>query len=233
MANVKYGSIVTDMKGKVGGQTFKGTKAGGVLQNNATPVKGAKLTKADAGRAINPYVNMAAVSSSWRALSDSQRSDWNGAAPSFPFKNKFGVLYTASGYQLYVSCNLNSFILGGPQITVPPDPTELVPCPTWTFGDMTAGGFSVLAVDATDVAYKYAVYATPSYSKGRAFEIGRSKLICIMTAAQFEAEFTIETFYKNIFGPAAAGQKIWVLIEPIRIVDGRAAEGIVNSVALG
>lgn len=233
MANVKYGSIVTDMKGKVGGQTFKGTKAGGVLQNNPSPVKGAKLTKADAGRAINPYNNMAAVSSSWRGLSDTQRDDWNAAAPSFPFKNKFGEYYTASGYQLYVSCNLNSLITGGNAIVVPPEPTELIPCPTWDFGDQTAAAFSVFAPAGTDAAYKYAVYATPSYSKGRAFEVGRSKLICSMTAAEFAADFTIEGFYQDIFGAAQAGQKIWVLIEPIRIADGRAAEGVVNSIVLG
>ncbi len=133
MAVVKYGAIIVDSKGSVGGTTFKGTKAGAVMQNKITmaPVPDGKVTKADAGRAIQGYqkIAIANVVNAWKALDLPTKQAWNDFAPSYPFKNKFGEDYVASGYQCFCNLNLNLSSIDEDFITDPPvlDPLEPMP----------------------------------------------------------------------------------------------------------
>lgn len=210
-AQVKYGAIITDMKGKAGGHVFKGTTAGGVMQSKATPLKGTsqngKLTKADAGRVINTQANTAANATSWRELSDADRTNWTAAAVNFPFYNKFGQPYTPSGYQLYMSVNNNLLNIQETPLDTPPSPTDLVPTPTFT---VEAGvGPILFEMDGEIPAgYKMILSAAANQSKGRQFEAGRMKAIAILDASTvFPLDIT--GFYTAVFGGIAPGGNYW------------------------
>lgn len=210
-AQVKYGAIITDMKGKAGGHVFKGTTAGGVMQAKASPLKGTsqngKLTKADAGRVIRTQANTAENATNWKGLSDAERTTWTAAAPNFPFYNKFGQPYTPSGYQLYMSVNNNLLNIGEATLAEPPSPTTLDPTPPFT---VSAGVGPILFEMDGEVpaGYSMILYASANQSKGRNFEAGRMKAIAILDASTvFPLDIT--AMYTAVFGGISPGGNYW------------------------
>lgn len=152
MASVKYGAFITDIKGSIGGQTFKGTRSGGVMQNKvcSSPLSkgGARLAVTGAPMPINPQVALRMIVSQWRGLSAAQRSAWNSFAPSLPFINKFGESYTASGYQCFVFLNMNLITSEQNSIDDPPMIEELPDAPTYQIEVVETPALSVtVAVD--------------------------------------------------------------------------------------
>lgn len=118
MASVKYGSIVTEIKGKVGGQTFQSSKAGFSLKNNG------RKNKSDATiddlNGIIRRTSFSSVTKSWSQLSDSERASWLSLVGTWTFINKFGDVYNASAYQIYCAANINRRLLELAQLTNSP-----------------------------------------------------------------------------------------------------------------
>jgi len=120
MASVKYGALITELKGKIGGTVFQGGPAGSVAKNIDAIADSAKLTKADAGRAFPPRKIIAQVSGLWRLLSQLQRDAWNAAAPLWPATNRFGEVYTPSGFNVFMKLNAQMVNLTGVSLSDPP-----------------------------------------------------------------------------------------------------------------
>jgi hypothetical protein len=106
MVQVKYGAIITDMKGKIGGQTFKGNYTAASCQNIVKPFQ----RSTDFNQLWKP--NVGYLSASWRALTNAQRVDWNTLATTWPFYNCFNVLYHGTGFQVFMSVNLSLASVG-------------------------------------------------------------------------------------------------------------------------
>lgn len=115
MASVKYGSIVTEIKGKVGGQTFQSSKAGFSLKNNGQKpkvgVRGWDLVS------VTRKSSFSSVTKSWSKLTDSERASWLSLVGTWTFINKFGDVYNASAYQIYCAANINRRLLELAQLT--------------------------------------------------------------------------------------------------------------------
>lgn len=98
---------------------------------------GSKLTKADAGRygspqdgnSTSPRTTLAAIASLWNVLTEAEQQSWNDAAVGFPAKNKFGDIYTPSGYQVFMKLNSNLALINNPLLRSGPVPAfpELPP----------------------------------------------------------------------------------------------------------
>lgn len=108
MVQVKYGAIITDMKGKIGGQTFKGNYTAPSCQNIVKPIQ--IFTNFNQ----LPKTNLAYIAGTWRALTNAQRIGFNDFAEEYPFYNCFGELYYGSGFQSYMSINCNLASVGLP-----------------------------------------------------------------------------------------------------------------------
>ena len=122
MASVKYTAFVNEIKGKISGTTFKGGYGGSVIQGltkDGGKKKGGKLTHADAGRFINPQLNISLLATSWKKVPEEDKLAWETAAQTTTFPNRFGELYTPSGFQYYMSVNMNMLTFGVPIIGVP------------------------------------------------------------------------------------------------------------------
>lgn len=211
-ANVKYGAIITEIKGKVGGHTFKATTQGGVMQTktnrSASGRSQGKLTKADAGRVINPLKNTGLNASSWRSLTTLQRADWISAAPNFPFLNKFGEYYTPSGFQLFMSVNNNLLNAGAAAIDNPPMLETIENCPAFTISGGTGVGDPLILNVVVPAGYKFILYGTTAQSAGRGYEAGRIKALVILPAGDATGT-DITAAYNRIFGSTQLGQSIW------------------------
>jgi hypothetical protein len=99
MALVKYGTIVTEIKGKVGGQVFQ--RCGQSLSMRNT---GPRIYTQSQQKSLSMNV-MSQVSSQWRGLTTAQKTNWYNVASSYPTFDKFGNPIVLSGYQLFIMLN--------------------------------------------------------------------------------------------------------------------------------
>lgn len=116
MPQIKFGTVVTDMKGKANGSVFSSNRQGAYMRTN----------KSGGGKKSLSWENsksrLAFLSTQWKALSLEQREQWNAIAPSYPALNKFNEPYTPSGYQVFMRLNGTLYAQDLPLLTVPNPP---------------------------------------------------------------------------------------------------------------
>jgi len=211
-ASVKYGSIITDMKGKIGGHVAKGGVSGGILQTKASPPRSTsasgKLTKADAGKVIRPQANTATNAGLWRNLTSPQRDAWIAAAPNYPFLNKFGLPYTPSGYQLYMSVNNNQLNIGAAALNLPPEPSDITPTPAFTITDGVGIGIQLTWTGTIPDGYVGVLYASVSQSAGKSLDRGRLKAI-VLIPDTVGTTLDVTADYVKVFGSLPTTGHIW------------------------
>lgn len=211
MARAKYGAIITEIKGKIGGTVFQGSRSGGVIKNkpnNKSSSGSGKLTKADAGRLFLPQRTISTLASNWRLLSVSDQLAWNTSAPLYPFTDKYGQPYTGSGYQLYMSINSNLLLIGADPLDIPPAPSDIEPTPPFTIDWTTPGSVIIDTPSPVPANYVLQLYATPCMSLGRKPSNGDYKLIALFTPGFTFPYDLITNFTENLGSPLVGGQ-VW------------------------
>lgn len=167
MATVKYGAFITDMKGKVGGTVFQGGPAGPVAKCIDAIRDSAKLTKADAGRVINTLPITAQVAGLWRTLTDAERASWSTGAVNYPAFNKFGVSYTPSGYQVFMTLNFQVYQLTGAILYSCPVPITVNNPPAFSIAQPDLTSLDVTWVGGIQTDCTIRVEATQPMGQGR------------------------------------------------------------------
>ena len=111
MASVKYGTIVTELKGKLGGQVFQ--KCGQSLSLRSNPTH----RTPQSSQALKARQDVTRLASYWRSLTQAQKDSYTTNAASFPTVDKFGNPIVLTGYQLF-------FMLSKRLLLVPTDPID-------------------------------------------------------------------------------------------------------------
>lgn len=99
MASVKYGTIVTELKGSIGGLTFQ--KCGSALSVRSNP----KHKQAFSVYGQTSRNTFAACVSYWRGLSLSQKAAWAAVASTYPTVDKWGNPVILNGFQIFMYLN--------------------------------------------------------------------------------------------------------------------------------
>lgn len=99
MARVKYGTIVTEIKGKLSGSVFQ--KCGQSLSLRSNP---SKLISRSPASMITRN-NFRKLASLWHTLDAEQRYTFSANAPGYPTFDKWGNRITLSDYQLFIFIN--------------------------------------------------------------------------------------------------------------------------------
>ena len=210
MASGKYGTIITDMKGSIGGTTFKGTRSGAVVQNkinsNPSGKYGGKSQVDNNEQLIRSQLNFTQNLENWKNLSDVDRQTWVTGAVNFPFVNKFGEQYTPSAFQLFMSCNQNLYSIGAGNIATCPPPTS--PSPTPGFVVSSGGGFTFNISGASLTNYSQILFATAPMSTGRNFVASLLKAITIFNSSTVFPQ-QVDSAYSKVFGTIPTGGYVW------------------------
>lgn len=217
---MKWGALVVDGRGKIGGQVASKNRSGAYLRTKVTPVN-AQTTYQQAVRS-----RLAGFSSAWRALTQAQRDAWNTAVASFARTNIFGDLVNPTGKNLYNGLNQNISNIGGTAITTPPTPVAVVETGalSLTMADPTTLANVEIVLTTVDAAQDYIVFATSQVSPGIGFFKNRYRQIMVHSGS---LGVTIDATSRYIakFGNPVLAQKASFKVVPIVTLTGQAGVG--------
>lgn len=216
---MKFGAIVTDGRGKIGGHVASKNRHGAYLRTKVTPSNG--QTSFQQG-VRNLFTSL---SQGWRSITQAQRDAWNAAVASFSKTDIFGDLRNPSGANLYQKLNNNLIRTGWTAIADPPNPVEVV--------DITIGALSVAATAGTmSLAYvanaldtsEIEVYATAPLSAGKSFVKSEYRLVTQFTSDSV-SPLNMAAAYVSKFGALTgqAGKKIFVKTLAIDSTTGQSS----------
>ena len=119
MSKIKWGAIVVDGRGKLGGHVFTKTKSGATMRTKVTPVNPQTSVQASARSRLGGN------SQAWSSLSEEERRSWNALAQETSKTNVFGDQYFPTGKNLFTSVNNNLVMIGRSPVSEAPSFAEL------------------------------------------------------------------------------------------------------------
>lgn len=219
MAQVKFGALVTDMSGKLGGHVFNT----GLIPNTISTKsrKGNKLALAVQKQSIQSIQNLNKINTqSWQALTDAQRSAWGANSANFPQKNRVGTTFTRSGFAHYMSIN---GILTNADIAPLIAPAAGVTMPNLHAVTITTATTAALAFGVSqhpNVGFTASVDFTRSMSAGRKpfdKDYVRVALVDVHPAGVFD----VYSEYVSVFGAPLVGGYLNMRVYLICITTGQ------------
>lgn len=212
----KFGAIVVDGRGKIGGHVASKNRAGAYFRTKVTPVN------AQSGAQLNVRNLFTGISQRWRALTQNERDAWNSAVSGFARTDIFGDLRNPTGFNLFQRLNNNLVAVGAAQIDSPPLPGSV--------GEVVATSLTLttnpLALDLAisnavpaDTALK--IFATAPQSAGKSFVKSEYRFIGTAAAAA-TSPISILSDYTAKFGAVGQpGEKVFVKIEAVNTLTGQ------------
>lgn len=175
----KFGSIVVDGRGKLGGHVYSKNRAGAYVRTKVTPVNPQTTTQV-AARAI-----LTQLSQDWSGLTAAQRAAWNAAVNSFQRTDIFGDLKSPTGLNLYTRLNAGLLHVGAAVISTPPASTNAPDYPSATPAAAAgAQSFSVaFTVTPVPANTNYVIETTQQVSAGKSFVKNLYRTTKIIAAA--------------------------------------------------
>jgi len=225
MAKIKFGAMMVDARGKLGGHVFSKNRGGAYMRTKVTPSNPQSADQV-AQRAL-----LAQASQAWKALTEAQRLAWNSSVSAYATTNVFGDIVNPTGATLHTRLNINASLAGGSAITAPPTPV----------GVQTPEGLSVTATAGTPTmeldwtsgavpaGHAMIIEATNQMSPGIYNANNKFRIIGTLPASTTTGE-DILSLYNDKFGALVAGQKLFVRVKYIRASTGEVSQSILTNV---
>jgi len=211
---VKFGAIVTDGRGKIGGHVLTKNRQGAAMRTKTTPIN-RRSTFQSSVRSI-----LQNLSQAWRNITQSQRDAWNAAAQDVSRTNIFGNAYHPTGKNYFQLVNTNLSLTGAVPVSAPPSPTPAVSLTAVVVNTMSTSSI-VLAGDPDTVPADnaYMVEATRSLSAGKGVAGSEFRKIAIVDDGE-DLSDNLFAAYSTKFGAPQSGKKIFFRVTPIQKISG-------------
>lgn len=154
MATVTYGSIITDIKGSIGGLTYQSNGSGKILRLRPKPTNRASDNQQKQRGNFNVCV------AAWATTSLTQKNAWNALAAAHPTTTYYGATRLLNGFQMFNQ--LNSYRLLFSLVVSLPTPiyqTPIMP-PLYTLIFNSSACIWVLQPAALFNDYYYVLYTS-------------------------------------------------------------------------
>jgi len=146
MALIKYGPVVADARGSVGGTVFTRNRFGAVMKQRTTP----KYNGSERQAAMTAL--MSVIVDSWNTdLTVALRNAFNSATLLFTVPNALGEQVHLTGMQWYMRCNFLLSLTGQTLVTAPPV-APIIPAPTLTIEHVPDTGIVCSAIGDWDTS---------------------------------------------------------------------------------
>jgi len=219
----KFGAIIVDGRGKIGGHVASKNRAGSYLRTKVTPVNGRTPAQILArGRLATLAISWAGV-----GLGDAGRLAWNNAVDLWKRTDVFGDLKSPSGFNLYQKLNNNLAQVGVGALTAPPLPAAITNWTTFSFiPDNT--GTMILTFAATPIPAGFAILidGTAPCSPGLSNANARFRRVTSLAAA-VATSVDIQAAYVLKFGSIAPiGNRVFLRATMINIATGQKGQPV-------
>lgn len=217
MAKIKFGMMMTDARGKLGGQVFSKNRGGAFVRTKVSP------TNPQTENQLSARSRLAAGSTGWSALTEERRAQWNAAVESYKKTDIFGDLRTPSGKNLFTGLNSNLRLVNVTVLTEPKSPIELVDPLALAFEDLSPASMVISGMPVV-AGQKYVVCATPPMSAGTYNFGNKYRVIAIEEGDAIGIDFAEPYILK--YGAFAAGKKIGVKVYVVATSTGQSSVGV-------
>ena len=216
---IKFGMMMTDGRGKLGGQVASKNRAGAYVRTKTSPVN-PQSTNQSMVRA-----SFAAVSSLWRGLTDQNRASWNEAVNNWQRTDVFGDLKTPSGFNLFMRlCTPLQNAFGDVIIGLyAPTPVEMPALSEVTATYTSPAGTLALATTVANTLdleeYVYNIYATAPQSAGKSFVKNEFRQIGWVEADAPTRD--IASLYNAKFGSLPENSNVQIRVQALSRATGQ------------
>lgn len=211
---VKWGALMVDGRGKIGGQVASKNRSGAYMRNKVTPANPNSIAQ------VAVRNMLATASSSWSLLTALQRTAWDSASSDWAGTNIFGDGVLPTGKNLFTKLNINLMNTNNNMIS---DVPVKVSVPVIVTTDVTmdlSNNTIFLDPAAAEVGYVYLISATAVQSDGTSFFKGKFRNIAIVpdpTTGQTD----LYKAYVDRFGVPAVGANIQVEVKLVNTATGQ------------
>lgn len=212
---IKFGAIVTDGRGKLGGHVFSKNAAGAFMRTKVTPTNPQTIAQTLV-RAL-----FASISAGWSALTDAQIAAWNAAVPDWTSTNIFGDLKKPTGKALFQQLNNQAQSAGLSAVLSVPAKLALPDAPiTVATIDVSSTTIALTGRD-TAAATQVVVFAAPPVSDGTKNVKSKMRQIYSAPGSTF-SDTAAYTAYQAKYGTIAVGQNIFIGVKYV-VSSGQAS----------
>lgn len=225
MASVRYGAMITGLKGKVNGQNFQTGLGTPVLRNIAVRRRMYNYTQVSL-YSTNNRANLRFVAQSWRGLSSAQRAAYAAVTSSFPRFNKWGVSYVPSAYQLFMEMNLGLLSNGGSLSATPPT-VSAFPASLYAVSVNLGTSSITVTVSSAFDASPYTTLISSSYylSNGLGFNKSRVIMLAHHSFSSGSPSFNVYSLLNAQFGEPITGTTLYLYFRKINFTTGEMSAG--------
>ena len=218
MAIATFGTIVTDLIGKVGGNVFQRGSSGSIMRRKGL----AKNPQTEAQMDVRSH--MSDSSMNWDSLTDGERVMWSNTAELYP-ETKKGRTLKLSGFAFYSKLNRNLQEIGQPIQSVVPTMGQPESFDDFSVNATTTPGtedIKLFISSAITADNKVIVYATPRMRPGN-----RSSKKTVRKIGVLDSTFITGGSIKNMYiakfgGLLQTGEKATFEIKSVVIASGYA-----------
>ena len=214
-ALIRTGSVVvTEISGKVGGQSYSRNGGGAYVRNISKPLNGQTSSQ------VAVRGSIATLSRQWAALTLAQQSAWRTFGSNQIKTNRIGHKSPQSGFNAYIEFNQVLANAGVAAIAVPPSTVSINALTALSITAVHAGA-TTITYAATPVPANQAllIQTTGNLSAGKAFVKNRFRTIHYAAAAA-ASPYVATTAQNAKWGAPTLGSQIFVRAFMIDIVGG-------------
>lgn len=206
MAKIKFGMMMTDARGKLGGQVFSKNKGGAYVRTKVTP------TNPQSADQTTVRALFGAISQAWSALTASQIAAWNTAVEEWKSTDIFGDLLAPTGKELHQRLNNQLQVVGGAAITSPPAKVALPNSPV-TVATIAIGAATITLTGAFSGAGIYIqVFGTTQVSNGTSFVKNKLRDIYSVISTGYVAADAYSAYVAK-FGAPLVTDKVYLAVK--------------------
>jgi len=213
---IKFGSIVVNGSGKLGGHVYSSNRGGNYIRTLATP-SNPQTPAQQTGRSI-----FTTLTQGWSSLTQSERDTWNGATGTFEKTDQFGDTRELSGKGLYISLNKELILIEQAKINTAPSALSIVfPgvfAPTVTALDSTI----VMNFESIPPIPGLVVRSSGPVSAGTSFVKDKLRNIAVNETA--DDGVMLGAAYEERFGALVVGQKIAFSVYTVNLSGQRSPQ---------
>lgn len=193
MAIIQLGSLISNIKGSIGGVTFSNVRGGTVAKSRLT---GKRIPTTSQSNALN---NSKIITNAWNNLTAEQKQVFNDYALANEFTDRYGNTKSITGYAWFKMLCWASYFLDATLLTSPPAYSTPAALPALT---VVCDVDSIVCTWATSIntaTTGLLFYTSPPVRQGAGLVRGSLRLTDI-SSLDYSSSFNITTAWQNAHG---------------------------------